>query len=147
MIELQTKYITLDDFKNYFGIDLEAEMNDSDNLSNNGLAFLKRIENRMETFLNAEFYRNIDIEYPKFTEYQKEHYKRALLEQALYVYKNGDISVDSGLDLDKGEVVSRETIRRNIIGENAQQELILCGLWCRKIKNRGFDNWFDGWWY
>lgn len=56
----------------------------------------------MATFIDAEFFRKVDEEYPNFTDYQKQHYQLALLEQAIYVFKNGDISVDSGYDYDEG---------------------------------------------
>lgn len=142
---LQTKYVTLDEFKEYFGIDLSVELEDDANSSNKANAFLKRIEDRMETYLNSNFYRNVELEYPKFSDYQKKHYKRALLEQAIYVLKNGDISVDSGYDGDRGQIISKGNLKKLIIAENCKQELILCGLWCRKIKSRGFS--FEGWWY
>ena len=136
---IETKYITTDEFKEYFGIDLASELNDDDNPSNKAVAFLKRVEDRIETFLNANFYRNIDLEYIRFSSYQKQHFKRALLEQAIYIYKNGDISVDSGFDPEKGEIASRKTLKNLSIAENCKQELILCGLWCRKI--RGYGVW------
>ncbi len=140
MLELQTKYITADDFKNYFGVDLGAELNE------NPIGFLMRIEIRMESYLNSMFYRNIEREYPKFSDYQKLHYKLALLEQAMYVMKNGDISVDSGYDPEKGEIISQATIDKIAIGLNAKNELILCGLWCRHIRDNGLSSWFEDWW-
>ena len=135
-MELNTKYITLEDFKVYFGIDLTAQLKDDDNTSNKGEAFLKRIEDRVATYLNANFYRNVELEFPEFSDYQKEHYKRALLEQAIYVFKNGDISVDSGYDPNSGIVADRNKITALTIAANTQQELMLCGLWCRKIHSR-----------
>ena len=143
-MELNTKYITLDDFKIYFGIDLTAQLKDDDNASNKGEAFLRRIENRVAAFIDANFYRNVDLEFPEFSDYQKEHYKLALLEQAIYVFKNGDISVDSGYDYERGIVADRGKISGIAIAENAKQELMLCGLWCRKILSRRRSSYF-GW--
>lgn len=140
MDELKTKYITPDDFKEYFGIDLDLELKASGNPSDTSVAFLKRVEDRLATFLDAQFYRKIEQEYPKFTDYQKEHYQKALLEQAIYVFKNGDISVDSGYNYEQGETASNETILKKIIAPNCKQNLLLCGLWTRKIqgnRNRG----------
>lgn len=145
-MEIKTKYITPDDFKMYFGIDLEAEMKDDDNPSNKALAFLMRIENRLHSYLDATFYRNVDKEYPEFTDYQKEHYKLALLEQAYYVLTQGDISVDSGYDVTEGFKATRNQIKSIIISENAKNELVLCGIWCRKIRNRSRGG-LDGWLY
>lgn len=136
---LQTKYITLDEFKEYFSIDLIEEMGDE----GIALAFLKRIEDRMEAFVNSNFNRNIMFEYPNFTDYQKEKYKLALLEQCIYIFKNGDITVDSGLDLDRGEVVRRGVLKNVSIAPNAEANLRLCGIWCRQIRSNraGFLWW------
>ena len=56
-MELKTKYITADDFKQYFGIDLEVELKTNDNPSDEVNAFLKRIENRMgDAYFEGKFY-------------------------------------------------------------------------------------------
>ena len=64
---LQTRYITADDFKEYFGIDLEEELHDTANPSDKVAAFLKRIEDRMESFMNTHFFKNVTDLYPCFT--------------------------------------------------------------------------------
>ena len=144
-LNIKTKYITKEDFKLYTGIDLELQLKSDDNPSNTAEAFLFRVEQRMESFINANFYKLIDECYKKFSDFQKLHYKYALLEQALYVFKNGDISVDSGYDLDKGQIISRSKLKSITIGENAKNELVLCGVWNRSIgASRGAD--FYGWW-
>ena len=133
MAELKTKYITPDEFKEYFGKDL-AMLKDDANPSNKKEAFLKRIEDRMEALIDSECFRRVDREYPYFSEYQKLHYKRALLEQAIYVFRNGDVSVDSGIDPEKGVVITREAIEKASLAPNAKRELQLCGLWTKKIR-------------
>lgn len=127
---LQTKYITLDEFEEYFNIDLRAAF-DTDIAAT---AFLKRIEDRLATFVDSNFNQNIDMKYPCFTDYQKYHYKLALLEQAIYIFKNGDISVDSGYDPDKGEIARPE---KYAIAPNCKDNLRLCGIWNRNIPNMG----------
>lgn len=131
---LQTRYITLDDFKNYFQIDLAAQLGSEES----ALGFLKRIEDRMESFINANFYRLIGEEYVIFSNFQKEHYKLALLEQAIYVFKNGDISVDSGYDPEQGIKVKRSELHNIAIADNSRMHLIECGLWNRHIGPVGF---------
>lgn len=140
-----TKYITPDEFKQYTGIDLMQTLKDDDNPSNKANAFLFRIEVRMSAFFDANFYRNIDEEYPVFSDYQKEHYKYGLLEQALYVLKNGDISTDSGYEPDEGIKAKAEDLKKIIISPNAKDQFMLCGIWCRKIKNKARNS-LDGWW-
>lgn len=129
-MQLKTKYITLDEFKEYFGIDLiQAFKTDT-----NAMAFLKRIEDRLATFCDSNFNANIDRKYPCFTDYQKYHYKLALLEQAIYIFRNGDISVDSGYDPEKGEIARTE---KYAIAPNCKDNLRLCGIWNRNIPNMG----------
>ena len=139
---LQTKYITLDDFDTYFP---EIKIRENLGSTENALAFLTRIEDRIATFVDANFNRNIELEYPNFSDYQKKHYKLALLEQAIYIFRNGEISVDSGYDIDKGEVMSRKKIVEISIAPNTKQNLVLCGVWNRNIRrNRSLGG--LGWW-
>lgn len=146
MLDLKSKYITAQDFLEYTGIDLNVELKDDDNPSNKVNAFLYRIENRMSNFIASFFYKDIDNLFLKFSDFQKLHYKFALIEQALYVLKNGDISVDSGYDFESNKVVvKKEDIENRIIGLNAKAELLRIGVWNRKITNVGrwgLGNWF-----
>ena len=145
-MEIKTKYITPDDFKDYFGIDLDLELKNSANPSNTADAFLLRIENRIAGFLDAQFYRQVDKEYPQFTDYQKKHYALALLEQAKYVYKNGEIAEDSWMEYESGEVASDDKIISKMIAPYCRQELLLCGLWCRKVRGRRSRGIWGGFW-
>ena len=63
---LQTKYISLDEFQEYFQIDLRAEFGTEEA----ALAFLKRIEDRLETFVDSNFNANVNMRWPNFTQYQ-----------------------------------------------------------------------------
>lgn len=144
-MELKTKYITEEDFKLFFGIDLSARMKDDDNPSNTANALLFRTEVRIATYLDSNFYRNVDAEYGSFTNYQKEHYKYALLEQVMYVLRNSDISTDSGYDPENGIVADNAKLRELSIAPNCKEHLMLCGLWSRKIKNRTRGG-LDGTW-
>ncbi len=130
---LKTKYVTSDDYFSYFGENLAKFFDENDNPSDAMNAFLLRIENRMEAFINARCFKNIGACWRVFTDFQKEHYKRALLEQAYYVVHNGDLSVDSGYDPMKGEVSSVNSIQSRVLSQNAINELKTCGIWNRKI--------------
>lgn len=135
---LQTKYITKEEFLEYTGIDLTAELKDTANPSDKVNAFLKRIEDRMEVFLNANFFKNIGDEWPAFNDNQKHHYKLALIEQAYYVFKNGDIYSDSGYDPDNGIVASKHALGEITLAPAAKDHLRMTGLWTAHIGNRGF---------
>lgn len=141
-MELQTRYITPDDFQVYFGIDLGVQLKGNANPSDKAMAFLMRIEDRMESYLNAKFFKLVTEEYPKFTNWQKQCYQKALLEQAIYIFRNGDISVDSGYEPDEGIKISRHSINELSIAPNALNYLRLCGLWSRHIDRKA---WFGEW--
>lgn len=132
-----TQYITPDDFQQYFGINLGEQLKGNANPSDKACAFLKRIEDRMESYLNAHFFKNISAEWSRMSDYQKEKYRLALLEQALYVFKNGDISVDSGYDPDEGIKISRHALSEITLAPNAKDNLRLCGIWTGYINSGG----------
>jgi len=136
-MQLLTKYITADEFREYTGIDLAEELRDTSNPSNKINAFLKRIEDRMEVFLNANFFKNITELYPQFSNEQKLHYKLALIEQAYYVFKNGDISTDSGYDPEKGIIVSKHARTEITLAPNTINHLRMTGLWTGHIGYTG----------
>lgn len=142
-MNLQTRYISADEFKEYHGIDLNLELKDTDNPSNKVNAFLKRTAILLEGYMNSKFFRNIGDEYPKFSDYQKEHYKIALLEQAYYRFKNGDIYSDSGYDPEKGIIANKKELEGLIIAPAAKDQLRLTGLWSRHIGSNLdiFDVW------
>lgn len=142
---LKTRYVTVDEFKEYFGIDLRDELRTSANPSNEAEAFIVREENRMTAFLSAHFHKDVRKEFQKFDDFDKEHFKLAMLEQLYYVFRNGEISTDSGYDEERGETADKSTRERITIAPNAINELRACNLWDRRIKPRGiiFDT---GWW-
>lgn len=145
-MEIKSKYITPEDFLAYTGINLLEELKDDDNPSNKANAFLFRVENRLESYISAYLYKDMCKEFSNFSDFQKLHYKYAIIEQALYVLKNGDISVDSGYDFESNKVVIKKAeLEQRIIGINAKNELMRIGIWNRNIRNVG--RWGLGSWF
>ena len=144
---LQTRYITVDEFEEWSGIDLEG-LRDDANPSNKAQAFLARIEMRMETLINVSCFRNVAFEYPQFNDFQKAHYKLALMEQALYIWRNGEISTDSGYDMEKGVITPISEVQNVALAPNAKRELQVCGLWTKKIRFSDLGMFYGlGWWF
>ena len=141
-MNLQSRFITNDEFKEYTGIDLGAELKGTSNNSDKVDSFIFRITNNLETYIQSQFFKKLDYEYAHFTDYQKEHYKYALMEQVLYVFKNGDISSMSGLE-DERIVTPRKELNKIIISENTKRELQLCGVWSRHIGGRASIFWWN----
>lgn len=142
-MEIITKYITEDDFNQYFGKNLSLELQ-STNPSDTANAFLKRIEDRLETFINCCLNKNINQIYPEFSDYQKLCYQKALLEQAIWVFKNGDTAVDNGYDFDRGEIASNETLIKKILAPMCIMNLVNCGLWTTKLTGTRYGGLFRG---
>lgn len=140
-MEIKTRYITADEFREYTGVDLAAELRDTSNPSNKVNAFLKRIEDRMEVFMNTHFFKKVSDFWPKFTDTQKHHYKLALIEQAYYVFKNGDIYTDSGYDPEKGIIASKHALSEITIAPAAKDHLRMTGLWSGHIGDGGGFFW------
>ena len=134
---LQTKYITIDEVEQYFP---ELAFKKAMETEEEAIAFIKRIEDRLAVYIDSNFNRNINNEYPNFTDYQKEHYKLALLEQVVYIFRNGDLSVDSGFDQEKGVVAG--DIKDKFIAPNTIDHLRVCGIWNRNLRHhRSYIGW------
>lgn len=138
MISIQTRHITADEFREYTGVDLLEELKSDSNPSNTVNAFILREEVRFETFLNAHFFKNVNDLWTDFSDFQKLHYKYAMLEQLYYVYKNGEISSRAGLDPEHGETASNRTITIKTIAPNAKDHLRMTGLWSGHIGGDSF---------
>lgn len=136
-MEFKTRYITADEFKQYFGIDLQIELPNGDNESGKVAAYLARIENRLEAWINANYFYNVTQFWETLNNNQKEQYKYALLEQAYYVLRMGDISVDSGYDKERGIIAGRSTINELSVAPNAMLHLENGGFLNTRIVKRG----------
>lgn len=136
-MEFKTRYITADEFKQYFGIDLQIELPNGDNESGKVAAYIARIENRLEAWINANYFYNVTRFWETLNNNQKEQYKYALLEQAYYVLRMGDISVDSGYDKERGIIAGRSTINELSVAPNAMLHLENGGFLNTRIVKRG----------
>jgi hypothetical protein len=142
MGNLTTKYITKDDYLNYFGEDLDVVLPTLDSPDNKAERFIKQVEDDVEAFLNTKCFKRIDTIYNQLTDYQKECYKKALLNQCKYKLKNGDIGNDSGYDPHTGRSISRSELQGIELSSKCIDWLMLAGLYNRKIGNNGVGGGF-----
>ena len=131
---MEPKFITIEDFENYWGINLREKLKDNSNSSNKANIFLKRVELRVTNWIDANTFRITTWE--NLTDFQLEHFKIALLEQAMYIYRNTDLALDSAYDPEKGFVTENERLRRIEICEPTLRELKTAGLYNLNILNR-----------
>lgn len=140
MIRTEPKFITPDDFENYWGVNLNASLK-GDNYSNKANVFLRMVEDRIFEWIDAETFRVTD--WDTLTDFQLEKVQKAILEQAMYVYKNSDIALDSGYDPDVGIVVDKEKLDKIVMCGPAINCLKNAGLYNQKIRNRRRFTRFD----
>lgn len=132
--DLSSRFITADEFKLYTGIDLNVRLRDDDNPSNKVEAFLLRTAIRLEGYINFNYFKNVEEDFKRMTDYQKFHYKIALLEQALYCFRCGDIATDSGYDEEAGVKANSGYLDDISVSRETKKNLVICGLASRKMR-------------
>ena len=134
MLNNEPKFVSPSDFKNYWGIDLNAKLKGFDNVSNKANIFLARVERTLLSYIDARTYRNYrweDLEGNALDGLQE-----AILEQAMYVFRNGDISLDSGYDPTKGRVENKSYLDSIVICEPAINALKNAGLYNQVLRHK-----------
>lgn len=148
MIEMTPQFITSSDFLTYWGINLNEKLKGNANESNKADIFLKRVEDRMMAWIDANTYRTIswdelrdDYVARSENEYnllkkQRESWKKAILTQAMYIFRNGDIMTDSGYDPDKGIVAPISELHNIEICSAAIDYIKVAGLYNHVVTNK-----------
>ena len=137
-MQTKAKFVTPDDFLNYTGIDLDSELRDSGSPADSNKAdmFLCRVERRFLTFVDSSSFRNYDWDELAYHPRDLEAMKTAILEQALYVFKNGDLSIDSGYDPQRGTTIEKSDLMRREISAQAIDILKNAGLFNQNVANK-----------
>lgn len=131
---MEPQFITPDDFENYWGVNLREKLKNNSNPSNKANIFLKRVELRVMNWIDANTFRVTS--WDNLSEFQLEHFRIALLEQAMYMYRNTDLALDSAYDPDKGFVAENAKLKAIEICEPTMRELKLAGLYNLNLLNR-----------
>lgn len=129
-------FVTPADFYNYWGLDLNESLQGDGNLSNKANIFLKIIEDRVMSYIDSNSFRNTTWEEIKEYPHTLECMQMAILTQAMYVYRNTDIALDSGYDPDSGVIAKKSELASLVICEAALNYLRQGGLFNQTINNR-----------
>lgn len=140
MIQSEPKYVTPDDFENFWGVNLNATLK-GNNYSNKANTFLRIVEDRLLDWVDTESFRTTT--WDEITDFQLEYLQKAILNQAMYVYKNSDIAMDSGYDPDSGQIVDYSKLYSISVCQPAINCLLKCGLYSHRIRNRRRFTTFD----
>lgn len=133
-MQLQPKFVTIDDFNNYWAANLQNLLKTSANESNQANMFLVRVERRLMSYIDNNTFRR--YKYEELKGKQLDAFKEAILLQAMYTYKNGDIGMDSGYDSERGMTAKRAELVEISVCQDAIDILSNAGLWNLVMKNR-----------
>lgn len=123
------EYISADDFLAYWGVDLRVTMkNDMGSVD----SFLYRREQEIKTCIDSQTFRH--YKWRELSPFQLAALKEAMLIQAMYIFRNGEIALDSGYDPDRGIVIQQTDLSNLVICEQAKQKLVNGSLWSKQIK-------------
>lgn len=130
------KFVTVDEFKNFTGIDLRAKLRDDDNVSNQAERFLMQVEDHLMAWIDRNTFRTLD--YNHLNPFQLDNFKKAILSQALYTYKNGAIALglESGYDSERGVIIDFDKLAQLEVCQAAINYLSNAGLFNLNVKNR-----------
>ena len=134
MISNGPKFITIDEFNNYWSVNLNEMLRTSANPSNQAELFLARVENRLMSYIDNNTFRR--YRYEDLQGKQLSAFKEAIILQAMYVYKNGDLGMDSGYDTERGMVAKRSDLVELSVCQDAIDILSNAGLWNLTMKNK-----------
>lgn len=129
--------VTPDDFRNTFGQDLASLLSGASRDGNYPAAFLLLVQDFLLDWCDySGFRRTKDLS--DMTEQQLSAFKKAVLYQAYYAWKNGSVALglDSGYDAEKGTVVPEEALRKAAVPERVVMLLHSSGLFNLTVKNR-----------
>jgi hypothetical protein len=135
-MDLNNIKVSPDEFKEYTGIDLKSRLTDGTGTPE---LFLYRVQARLNAYIDTHFFYNFSSVNNPPTAEQIADYKTAVIEEALYYFRNGDLSVDAGRDDEGGIRATREQIESLMIAPDAKLYLMRAGLWNRQISSYGFS--------
>lgn len=133
---IEKTVVTPDDFKTLFGKDLRYILSGSDNDSNYPNVFLSMVQGFLMDWCDEHGFRR--VKFNELTPVQLDYFKKAVLYQVYYVWKNGSLGLglESGIDAERGRLISIEDIRASEVPGRVVTMLHKSGMFNLKMKNR-----------
>lgn len=131
-------YVTPDDFKNspFGGFDLREALTNNENESNNAEMFLELVTEHLIAWIETKTFRDFNWNY--LTPHQLKYFKKALIAQAQYTYREGAkaFGLFSGADDEKGRILDPNYLDSIEVCKATIELLTRGGLFNLNIKNR-----------
>lgn len=127
-LNYENNITTNEDMLHYKGIDLNKDLTDSINDSDD--KFAKRAINDVEEWMIAYINENYSFQGDRsnLSNYQKECFVKAVCEQLDYILDNSDIRNLAGLNAETGAVIDNAILRMKELAPSAFLYLRRCGL-------------------
>lgn len=125
-LKIKAEYVSVEDFKTYTGIDLYEELGGDTTPD----LFLRDREDEIINYVNLQSWRPITkwIYEHKYSPEQMDALREAILIQAKYVFYNGDIMGNSGIDPEEGVKFGRYERTEAAIAQSAIDKLKMNGI-------------------
>lgn len=132
----KARFVNAEDYFNLTGIDLNYQLRANENESNKVNCFLRDVEDTLLTRLDIMFCRKVIWDrWDRLTEEQRESIQMAILKQVEYTIRNGDLFTDSGYDVEKGEIISRDKISSIAVCQSSIDFALSRGVYSHVIQN------------
>lgn len=133
-LKLKAQFVSTEDFKVYTGIDLDEELigNTSPDL------FLRDCEDEIINYVNLQSWRNVSfwIDNHLLTNEQMDMFREAILIHAKYVFENGDVLGNNGIDPEQGVKFGSYERNEASIAPNAINKLKMAGIITLVMRSR-----------
>ena len=129
-------YITPDDFKARYNKNLRVILDDGENESNGAESFIALVTDTVKDWVDRNTFRNIPWE--QLNPFQLNMFKKALLAQCYYAWREGAkaVGLDSGADDERGIIIRKNDVLDLQICEATINCLSKAGLFNLTMKNR-----------
>ena len=133
-LKLKAEYVSVEDFKTYTGIDLYEQLNGATTPD----FFLRDCEDELINYVNQQSWRPISqwIMRNKFAPWQMDAWREAILIQAKYVFENGDVLSNNGIDPEQGVKFGSMERALASIAPNAINKLKVAGILSLVMRER-----------
>jgi len=133
-IKIKPEYVSVEDFKTYTGIDLYEELNGDKEPE----LFLRDCEDEIINYVNLQSWRPITrwIYENKYSPEQVDAFREAILIHAKYVWLNGDLMENNGIDPESGRKFGKDEREEAAIAPNAIDRLKMAGILTLRMRTR-----------
>lgn len=127
-MDIKTRFVSKEEVEQYTGLNLDNLLYD-----HNADRFIMRVEDDLDIYLHSRIGKNVNWLLPHLSNYQKELFKKACICQVEYIFRNGDISNDSGYNPESGKVADQRYLDSIAIGPKTKRYLQQAGIWTLKL--------------